>query len=498
MVKQIVQPKHWVSLCALSLLCLWPGSMVLARTPAPLPQVASAGPPSFADVAERVVTAVVNVTVVTEAPTQNSLSRLLPPGIPENSPLHEFFRRFHHQEAMPFGAPREGQGSGFIIDPQGYIVTNHHVIADADRIEITLNNGDHYTASVVGRDTKTDLALLKIEATVPLPFVELGSAENARVGDWVLAVGNPFGLGGSVNAGIISARGRDIRSGPYDDYLQIDAPINRGNSGGPLFDATGKVIGVNTAIFSPSGGNIGIGFAIPAETVADVVSQLRDTGRVERGWLGVQIQPVTPEVASSLGLEQHQGVLVTQVLPQSPAQRAGLRDGDVIIRVADQAMSDYRQLTRYVATLPAGKKVEIEVLRGSQRQKLAVTIGAMPQSETAQAPMPRRGMPDQDQEPAPARLGVYVHSLTPELRAEFRIPASTRGALVVDVEPGTPAARAGIRPGMVISMVGQQPVNSAEEAIAAIRAAARGQRPAVLLRIEHNDELRFVVVPFSG
>lgn len=467
---------------------------IVPSAPAGAPATAASRLPSFADIVEQVVDAVVNINVEQQATIVHSgpsaLPPGLPPGLPEDSPLSEFFRRFHVEPG--FSMPREGEGSGFIIDPAGYIVTNNHVVQGADRIRVTLNNGKEYQAKLVGRDPKTDLALIKIDPSETLTAVQLGSAEGARVGDWVLAVGNPFGLGGSVSAGIISARGRDINSGPYDDYLQIDAPINRGNSGGPLFDASGRVIGVNTAIFSPSGGNIGIGFAIPAETVSGIVSELRAKGHVERGWLGVQIQPVTEEVASSLGLADRHGVLVTEVLPDGPAAAAGLHDGDVILSVSGQTMHDYRDLTRLIASLEAGSQAQIALMRAGERLTLPVTIAQMPSDGQLAATTPSTDGSDQ------ARLGVYLAPITPETRREFNLRADTSGVLVTQVAPNSPAARAGIRGGTIISMVGQQPVSRPDQVIALIREAAAQGRPAVLLRIEQDGRQRFVPVPFNG
>jgi serine protease Do len=457
------------------------------------PAATQAGPPSFADVAERVTPAVVNVTV-----TQRSAQRLSLPGgeVPEDSPLFEFFKRFGGDlgggNGLPMPREREGEGSGFLVDADGYIVTNNHVIDGAERIEITTNDGTQYLARVVGRDPKTDLALVKVDSDRPLPHVDLGSAEHARVGDWVLAVGNPFGLGGTVNAGIISARGRDIQSGPYDDYIQIDAPINRGNSGGPLFDAAGNVIGVNTAIFSPSGGNIGIGFAIPAETVADVVSDLRTKGRVERGWLGVQIQPVTEEIAASLGLDSAKGALVADVLSGTPAQQAGVRSGDVIVSAAGEAMDDYRDLTKLIARIDAGTGIELTVIRDGRSRTLPVTIGSMPYEDgSSRAAAPA----EDDDEP---RIGLFLAPLTPELRSERGLDQNSTGVLVAQVEAGSPAQRAGIEAGSLISMVGQQPVSTPDEVIGAVRKAAKEERPSVLLRVEQDGEQRFVAVPFQG
>ncbi|WP_296898935.1 Do family serine endopeptidase [Thiohalocapsa sp.] len=465
---------------------------VEAADPTPAPLEAPVGPPSFADVAERVTPAVVNVTVAQKPVQRMSMNgRALPEGLPEDSPLREFFEQFGGMHDFQMPRQREGEGSGFVIDPAGYIVTNNHVIESAETIEVTLNDGRQFEARVIGRDPKTDLALIKVDGAPELPHVDLGDSGEARIGDWVLAVGNPFGLGGSVNAGIISARGRDINSGPYDDYLQIDAPINRGNSGGPLFDARGRVIGVNTAIFSPSGGNIGIGFAIPAETAADIVRELRENGRVERGWLGVQIQPVSEGVADSLGLDEASGVLVADVLPDSPAMAAGVKSGDVIIKAAGEQMQEYRDLTKLIAGIDAGTSIQLEVIRGGEVQMLDVTIGRMPQDDLA---MTKPGEAAEDDGP---RIGLFLAPLTPEMREERGLDAEAPGVLVAQVEPGSPAQRAGIRAGSLISMVGQEAVNEPDDVARAVREAADEDRPSVLLRVEQNGEQRFITVPFA-
>jgi serine protease Do len=463
-----------------------------AQAAAQVPLDAPVGPPSFADVAERVTPAVVNVTVAQKPLQRMSMNgRGVPENLPEDSPLREFFQHFGMTPDFQMPRQREGEGSGFIIDPAGYIVTNNHVIEDAETIEVTLNDGRQFQARVIGRDPKTDLALIKVDDAPTLPHVDLGNSAEARIGDWVLAVGNPFGLGGSVNAGIISARGRDINSGPYDDYLQIDAPINRGNSGGPLFDARGRVIGVNTAIYSPSGGNIGIGFAIPAETAADIVRELRESGHVERGWLGVQIQPVSEEVAGSLGLDDAQGVLVADVLPDSPAQAAGVRSGDVILRAAGQPMEEYRDLTKLIAGIDAGTEIALDVLRGGKVRTIDVTIGSMPQDDLA---MTKPGEAAADTGP---RIGLFLAPLTPEMREERGLDADDPGVLVAQVEQGSPAQRAGIKAGSLISMVGQEPVTDPDDVARAVREAAEQDRPSVLLRVEQNGEQRFVAVPFA-
>lgn len=452
------------------------------------PMPSSAALPSFADVAERVTPAVVNVTVTARS------ARPMPfrgqPGLPEDIPVPELFRHFFGDQGQAVPRERQGLGSGFIVDQEGYIVTNNHVVDGASEVSVVLNDGSSHPARVVGRDDKTDLALLKIDAGHPLPYVELGDSTRARVGDWVLAVGNPFGLGGSVNAGIISARGRDIHSGPYDDYLQIDAAINRGNSGGPLFDTSGRVIGVNTAIYSPTGGNVGIGFAIPAETVRQVIAGLRDNGRVERGWLGLQIQAVTPELAGALGLAAPAGVLVADVVPDGPASKTDLRAGDVILSVNGQPLENYRDLPRMVAMMPAGRAAQLEILRDGQRRTLSVTIGQMPDDRVASAPT------GGDSGVEPGSLGLGLLALTPELRLQKGI--DTDGVYVARVAPDSPAARAGIAPGSIISMVGGERVASPAQFAAAVRKAVADKRPAVILRVEQDGRALFVAVQMQA
>lgn len=461
--------------------------------PAPVTTVPAAGGallPGFADVAERVTPAVVNVKVTAERAVRAGLSAH--GAFPKGTPLPEPFRRFFDQQGQLTPHRVEGQGSGFLIDPSGYIVTNNHVIDGATEVTVVLNDGAEYRAQVVGRDDKTDLALLKIDAGTPLPYVELGDSSTARVGDWVLAVGNPFGLGGSVNAGIISARGRDIHSGPYDDYLQIDAAINRGNSGGPLFDTSGSVIGVNTAIYSPTGGNVGIGFAIPAETVREIVADLREDGRVERGWLGIQIQSVTPELAAGLGLDAAEGVLVADVISDGPASGTDLRAGDVVLRVDGEPLKDYKDLTKLVASTKAGSTLTLEVARDGQLRTVKVTVGAMPGEEGALA---QRG---QDADGDQPRLGLYLAPLTPEMRMRQGLSGEQKGVFVARVEPSSPAAKAGIKPGSLISMVGADRVDSPDQVVAAVRKAAKEQQQALILRVERNGRVRFVAVPLAA
>jgi serine protease Do len=477
-------------------LALAAGGVVLAQSQsqavtAPSAAVLQPVMPSFADVAERVSPAVVNVTVVSEQSARTALRSH--PNLPEDGPMGDLFKHFFEQPGMTMPHKVQGAGSGFIIDPEGHVVTNNHVIDGANEVTVTLNDGTKFKAQVLGRDNKSDLALLKVDAGRPLPYVDLGASASARVGDWVLAVGNPFGLGGSVNAGIVSARGRDINTGPYDDYIQIDAPINRGNSGGPLFDAYGRVIGVNTAIYSPTGGNVGIGFAIPAEAVRGVVTQLREHGRVERGWLGVQIQPVTEELASALGLQGTNGVLVADVLPDGPSAGTDLKAGDVILQAGGQPIQDYKDLPKLIAATPAGTVMMLDLVRGGQPMTLNVTIGRMPGDETlAQADTSGTG------DSAQPRLGLYLAPVTAELRKEQGFSPDSKGVYVAQVEPGSPAEQAGIQAGSLISMVGGEPVTSPDQVVAAVRQAAEDKRPAVLLRVEKDGKPMFVAVPFEA
>lgn len=466
------------------------------------PSLFTPGPASFSELVKAVKPAVVNISVAGRAsggqgvPHGGQEYR----GFPEGSPFEDFFREYFGNRS-PFGTEpqmrsRQGNapqfravGSGFIISADGYVVTNNHVIEHAEEIDVVLQDGSRYTATVQGRDSKTDLALLKVEADVELPYVLLGSSEAAEVGDWVLAVGNPFGLGGTVTAGIISARGRDIQAGPFDDFLQIDAPINRGNSGGPLFDASGRVIGINTAIYSPSGGSVGIGFAIPSEMAGNIIDQLKADGIVQRGWLGVEFQPVNEAVAASLGLDGAHGALVASVVEDGPAEKAGVQMGDVIISLGGERLEDPRDLPRLVANSPAGKRLEMEVLRNGKTRTLDVKIG---RSETEPSLASTDG-PSAE----PARLGVQLSALTPDVRQRFGIQ-DKEGVLVTNVQRGSPASRAGIRPGQVITMVGQTSVDSPDDVAGEVEKAAEAGRPSVLLMVQQGSARRFVAVDIAA
>jgi len=450
------------------------------------------GPPSFADLAERVEPAVVSIAVSgkTEVSAQMNGQQFQMPQFPEGSPFGDFFKQF--RDRMPGnGAQREvkGAGSGFIISADGYVVTNNHVVENANEIEVILQNGDRYEATIKGLDPKTDLALLKVKADEALPFVELGDSDMARVGEWVVAVGNPFGLGGTVTAGIVSARGRDINSGPYDDYIQIDAPINRGNSGGPLFNNRGQVIGVNSAIYSPTGGSVGIGFAIPSNLVKEIVAELETNGKIDRGWLGVQIQPLTDDIAESLGLTETHGALVAGVEPGSPAALSGVKPGDVIVSMNGEKLEDFKDLPKLVAGFSAGSESTLQVKRQGEILDLEVEIGNMPDDDVKVA------LADDTDTP---KLGVYLSELTPEARQRFRIGKDTKGVLVAGVQQGSPAAKAGITAGQVINMVGQETVQSPEDVISRVQQAAAENKPSVLLMLEHKGVQRFVAVKFAS
>ena len=429
---------------------------------------------SFADLVNEVRPAVVNVQVTRAIrPAAHSRMKWRRPGME----LPEMFRHFRSMPefAMP-GMPRaEGVGSGFIVDASGLVVTSHHVVKGADSVTVTLQDGRALEARIAGIDPKTDLALLEIDAGESLPVVEFGDSDRTRVGDWVVAVGNPFGLGGTVTAGIVSGRGRDIGSGPYDDYLQLDAPINRGSSGGPLFDRSGRVVGVNTAIFSPSGGNVGIGFAIPANVAKPVIESLRTDGKVDRGWLGVRIQRIGETMAEALGLEAPKGALVASVMPDGPAASAGLRPGDVILSFAGEPLDTMKDLPRIVADFESGTEVDIDVWRDGARETLSATIGAQGRDTLAMAATTNGDG---------TKLGVM---LAPQDEPD------KAGVTIAEVAPGSPAARNGLRPGDVIVQAGSKMVSSPDDVAGAVRAAASGDKP-VLLLVERGDHRRYVAI----
>jgi serine protease Do len=442
-------------------------------------------PESFADLVEKLLPAVVNIstTQVVQVPGAQEMPEL-PPGSPFEDWFKEFFERRQGQDAPSRRA--QSLGSGFIVDAEGYVVTNNHVIEGADEIKVILHDDTTLDAEIVGRDPKTDLALLKVKSATPLPALTFGDSNDLRVGDWVIAIGNPFGLGGTVTAGIVSARSRDIRSGPYDDFIQTDASINRGNSGGPMFDMDGKVVGVNTAIYSPSGGSVGIGFAVPSNQVLPVVTQLKDFGRTRRGWLGVHIQAVTSEIAEGLGLDSARGALVASVNQDSPAAKAGIEQGDVILKFDGAEIARMRELAPTVAATEIGKQVEVVVWRKGAEKTLNVVLGELEEDEqVASAP----AAPDSTQGPSEQRidaLGLTVASLTDELRTRFELGDSATGVVVVDVAPEGPAVDNGLRVGDVITEVGQERVANPAEVAHKVEQAQAAGRSSVLLLVEQG------------
>jgi len=457
--------------------------------------LAQAAPPpdSFSGLAKKVTPAVVNIASVREVAGADTQMPEMPFNFPEGSPLEKFFKQFRDRMGEQGNGKAQSRmatalGSGFVIDPSGLVVTNNHVIDGASEIKVRLDDGTIFPAKIVGTDVKTDVALLKIDANRPLPAVQFGDSDKAQVGDWVMAVGNPFGLGGTVTAGIISARGRNIDAGPYDDFLQIDAPINQGNSGGPLFSMDGQVIGVNAAIYSPNGGSVGIGFAIPSNMVKAVVAQLEQKGKVERGWLGVQIQKVTPEIAGAVGLKEAQGAMVLEITPDSPAAKAAVKQGDIILSFAGQKVADPRELARAVANEPAGTRTNLAVWRDGAEKNLNVVIGKQPE-EANVATAPSAGETGSSYHSAD--LNIDLAALTPERRAEFGIGDGVNGVLVLDVKAG-PAFDQGLRSGDVIKRIGQTSVSSPEDLDALIQKAKAGPGKAVLMLVSRQGHDLFL------
>ncbi len=446
-------------------------------------------PVGFADIVEKVKPAVISVRVKVDGGSEtNGLgSNDVPPG------LREFFRRFgmpdgsNGPEGMPRGRGRNvitGQGSGFFISADGFAVTNNHVVEKAESVQITTDDGKIHNAKVIGTDPRTDLALIKVEDG-PFPYVKL-SDKAPRIGDWVLAVGNPFGLGGTVTAGIVSARGRDIGASAYDDFIQIDAPVNKGNSGGPTFDTEGNVIGVNTAIFSPSGGSVGIAFAIPADTVDSVVAQLKEHGSVTRGWIGVQIQPVTPDIADSLGLKKAEGALVAEPQANSPAQKAGIEAGDVITSVDGKEVKDARDLAKKIGALAPKASVKLTVLHKGAEKTLTLTLGELPNAKEARA--------DAGANDSSADVGKLGLTLAPAARVSG---AGAEGVVVTGVDSGGVAADHGFATGDVIVEIGGKSVSTPADVRDVVTSARTEGKRSVLVRVKKGDNMRFVALPLG-
>jgi serine protease Do len=443
-------------------------------------------PVGFADIVEKVKPSVISVRVKLERPANSGLTDEdlpLPPG----SPFERFFRKFGGPNGPGGKEVVTGQGSGFFISADGYAVTNNHVVQNAETVTVTTDDGKTYTAKVIGTDSRSDLALIKVDGA-NFPFVKLADA-SPRIGDWVLAVGNPFGLGGTVTAGIVSARGRDIGAGPYDDFIQIDAPVNKGNSGGPTFDVDGNVIGVNTAIFSPSGGSVGIAFAIPADTVKSVVAQLRDKGSVTRGWIGVQIQALTPDLADSMGLKQTTGALVSEPQPDSPAVKAGIQSGDVITTVDGAEIHDARELARHIGTMAPGTSVKLGLIHQGQEKTVTLTLGTLPNEKQADAtPQNQREVPDSDV----PKLGL---TLAPASKVQG---SDGNGVVVTAVAEGGVAADHGFQVGDIILDVGGKTVSTPADVRKSLADARKEGKRAVLFRVKSSQGTKFVALPLGN
>jgi serine protease Do len=486
---------------------------VEAHNPASTTEPAAVAPvwPGYADVVEKVTPAVVSVTTKRNVREAMAGEQGEMPGNPGEfqrffeefqGPGSEMFKRFMERfgrggqpfEGMPFGPrgemPMAGAGTGFIFHGNGHIATNYHVVEGADEITVTLHDGREFKAEVVGTDPDTDLAVLKIDAKGPLPYLEFGDSDKVRVGDAVIAIGNPFGLGDTVTAGIVSAEHRMIGAGRYDDFLQIDAPINRGNSGGPTFNLAGEVIGINTAIHSPTGGSVGIGFAIPSDQAKLIIDQLNEGGKVERGWLGVHIQSLDEDLAKSLGLDEAHGALVAEVTPDSPAASAGFKQGDVVLSYGGHEIEQLRDLTSAVADTKAGANMDVVVWRDGNKKTLEVEIGQMP-GEEQMAALSGEHQPEESNTP---KLGLMLGQLTPEARQQFQLPADVKGVVVTDVAQGSPAAEKGLQPGDVILEANRKQVSDPKAVADVVREAAEQGDHTVLLLVQRDGQNRFVAI----
>jgi len=473
---------------ALRILCVLTAIALVMQTTGAF---AKAAPESFSGLAKKLLPTVVNIST-----TQNVEGRAGPemPQLPPGSPFEDFFKEFFERNnPQPRNRRATSLGSGFIIDNKGHIVTNNHVIQDADEIHVILHDDTRLKATLIGRDPKTDLAVLKVEEEIKLPQTEFGDSDEMEVGDWVIAIGNPFGLGGTVTAGIISARGRDINSGPYDDYLQTDASINRGNSGGPTFNMDGEVIGINTAIFSPTGGSVGIGFAIPSNVAAPVIRQLIKNGEVRRGWLGVHIQSVTDEIAESLGLKETTGAMIASVVPDGPAASADFKPGDVILEFGGVEVPEMRRLPKIVADIEPGETVDAIVWRDGERVTVAVEVGHLKEEPTqvAAAPVKEKST---SREQEIEQLGLKVVGIDGDMRQKFKLEADAKGVVVTDVDADGPAAEKGLQPGDRIIQVSQEDVAEPADVKRKVDQAKAQGRKSVLLRVQSERGLRFVAI----
>ncbi|MCB1784333.1 MAG: DegQ family serine endoprotease [Alphaproteobacteria bacterium] len=458
------------------------------------PQPASPPVPSFADLAEELLPSVVNVSTTQKVDVPEDFPEI--PQFPEGSPYQDFFDEFMQKRGrnLPM-APVTSLGSGFVVDAEnGYIVTNNHVVSEAEEVRVTFHDDVTVPAEIIGRDEKTDIAVLKIDVKkdMKISATTYGDSDKMRVGDWILAIGNPFGLGGTVTTGIISARARDINSGPYDDFLQTDASINRGNSGGPMFNMNGDLIGINTAIFSPSGGSVGIGFAIPSNLAKPVINQIIKYGHTRRGWLGVRIQTVTDEIAESLGLEKAEGALVASVTEEGPAEKAGIESGDVILSINGQKITEMRMLPRIVAETDIGAMADVVYWRDGKTHTVKAEVGELEKAEEdgliAKGPKSDGG----GLEIAP--VGLVLKKLTPETRSEFNLPPTISGVVVSEVKNLSEAAKKGISEGDVIIEINQQPVTEPEAIEEVIQKALKNNRKSILLLVNSNGDVQFIAL----
>jgi serine protease Do len=465
--------------------------------PAATAGAAVRGPDVIADVAEKVIDAVVNISTSQKVEARNTPM----PQLPNDPQLDELFREFFNRRGQggdqnPPRGPRRvsSLGSGFIIDPAGIVVTNNHVISEADEVTVILNDGSRLKAEIIGKDQKTDLALLRVKSDRPLKAVKFGDSEKLRLGEWVIAIGNPFSLGGTVTAGIVSARNRDINSGPYDNYIQTDAAINRGNSGGPLFNLDGEVIGVNTAIISPSGGSIGIGFAVPSKTALPVIEQLKEFGETRRGWLGVRIQQVTDEIAESLSMKPARGALVASIDERGPAKPAGIEVGDVIVKFDGKDIKEMRDLPRAVADTPVGKQTTVVIIRNGKEETRTVTLGRLEDGEKLAAVDPKKAEPPAKTVVKKA-LGIDLAALTDDLRKRYKIKDGVNGVVITGIDANSPAAEKRLSAGDVVVEVQGERVASPEAMQARLDQLKKdGRRVVMLLVSKPEGETQFVAL----
>ena len=455
------------------------------------------GPDGIADVAEKVIDAVVNISTSQMVEARGSMPQM-PPGSQQFEEFfEEFFKNRRGGDNNQNRAPRRvsSLGSGFIIDASGIVVTNNHVIADADEVNVILNDGSRLKAEVIGHDQKTDIALLRVKPDKPLKAVQFGDSDKLRLGEWVVAIGNPFSLGGTVTAGIVSARNRDINSGPYDNYIQTDAAINRGNSGGPLFNLNGEVVGVNTAIISPSGGSIGIGFAVPSKTAVAVIDQLRQFGETRRGWLGVRIQQVTDDIADSLNIKPAKGALVAGVEDKGPAKPAGIEPGDVIVKFDGKDVREMKDLPRIVADTPVGKDVEVVIIRKGQEEKKTVKLGRLEDGEKQAALSTKKDDQPEEKSVVQKTLGLQLSNLTDTLRQRYKIKDQVKGVVITGVDANSAAAEKRLNAGDVIVEVAQEPIATPADLQKKLDQLKKDGRKSALFLVSNADgELRFVAL----